>query len=130
MRPRPLCLAILALVAACQEPAQRGAATAGDTASAPVLVDSMRAARPESTATIGPDGWGLLRIGMTRAEVVAAAGEDANPNAVGGPNPKECDEFRPARTPRGLLVMLEDGILTRISLSEGTVRRASRQVSS
>jgi hypothetical protein len=86
----------------------------------------MRTAQPDSAAVIGPDGWGLLRIGMTRAEVVAAAGEDANPNAVGGPNPSECDEFRPARTPRGLLVMLEDGILTRISLSEGTgIRTAS-----
>jgi hypothetical protein len=86
----------------------------------------MSAAQPDSAATIGPDGWGWLRIGMTRAQVVAAAGEDANPNAVGGPNPEECDEFRPARTPRGLLVMLENGILTRISLSEGAgIRTAS-----
>jgi hypothetical protein len=91
-----------------------------------VLVDSMRAARADSATTIDADGWGLLRIGMTRAEVVAAAGQDANPDAVGGPNPDECDEFRPARTPRGLLVMLEDGILTRISLSDGTgIRTAS-----
>lgn len=77
-------------------------------------------ARADSATTIGPDGWGRLHIGMTRAEVIAAAGEDANPGAVGGPNPDECDEFRPARTPRGMLVMLEDGILTRISLSERT----------
>jgi hypothetical protein len=126
MRPRPLCLAILTLLAACQEPAQRGAAPAGDSGAAPVTVDSMRTAQPDSAATIGPDGWGPLRIGMTRAEVGAAAGEDANPNAVGGPNPDECDEFRPARTPQGLLVMLEDGVLTRISLSEGTgIRTAS-----
>jgi hypothetical protein len=86
----------------------------------------MNGARADSSATIGPDGWGPLRIGMTRAEVVAAAGEDANPSAVGGPNPDECDEFRPARTPRGLLVMLEAGVLTRISLSEGAgIRTAS-----
>jgi hypothetical protein len=89
-------------------------------------VNSITVARADSAATIGPDGWGWLRIGMTRAEVVAAAGEDANPNAVGGPNPDECDQFRPARTPRGLLVMLENGILTRISLSDGTgIRTAS-----
>ena len=126
MRHRHLCLAILALLAACQEPAQRGAAPVGDTGAAPVTVDSMSGAPADSVAAIGPDGWGPLRIGMTRAEVVAAAGEDANPNAVGGPNPDECDEFRPARAPRGLLVMLEDGILTRISLSEGTgIRSAS-----
>jgi hypothetical protein len=120
MRRRRLCLATLALLAACQEPAQRDAAPAGDTATTPAAVDSMSAAPPDSAAAIGPDGWGLLRIGMTRAEVVAAAGEDANPNAVGGPNPDECDQFRPGRTPQGLLVMLENGILTRISLSDGT----------
>jgi hypothetical protein len=89
-------------------------------------VDSISTARADSATTIGPDGWGRLRIGMTRAEVVAAAGEDANPDAVGGPNPDECDQFRTARTPRGLLVMLENGILTRISLSEGAgIRTAS-----
>lgn len=124
MRRRPLCLATLALLAACQ--AQRDDAPAGDTAAALAPVDSMTAAPPDSAATIGPDGWGGLRIGMTRAEVVAAAGEDANPDAVGGPNPDECDQFRPAGAPRGLLVMLQDGILTRISLSEGTgIRTAS-----
>ena len=114
------CLLILTLPAACQEPAQRGAEPAGDTASAQVPIDSARAESPDSMKIIGPDGWGPLRIGMTRAEVVAAAGEDANPDAVGGPNPEECDEFRPEQAPRGLLVMLEDGVLTRISLSEGT----------
>ncbi|HSJ65833.1 MAG TPA: hypothetical protein VK922_18270 [Gemmatimonadaceae bacterium] len=125
MNRRALCLATLALLAACQEPAQRGAPT-GDTGAAAATGDAMRAARPDSAPTIGPDGWGRLRIGMTRAEVLAAAGEDANPGAVGGPNPDECDQFRPARAPQGLLVMLEDGILTRISLSNGTgIRTAS-----
>lgn len=62
-------------------------------------------------------GWGPLRIGMTRAEVVAAAGEDANPNAVGGPEPEVCDEFRPERAPEGMLVMIQRGRLTRITSS-------------
>lgn len=66
---------------------------------------------------ITSDGWGPLRIGMTRAEIVAAAGEDANPEAVGGPDPERCDQFRPSSAPVGLLVMVEDGILTRISVS-------------
>ena len=66
---------------------------------------------------ITPDGWGPLRIGMSRADVVAAAGEDANPDAVGGPDPSRCDEFRPAGAPAGVLVMLNDGILTRVSVS-------------
>jgi len=63
------------------------------------------------------EGWGELRIGMTRQEVVATLGEDANPNAVGGPDPEACDQFRPERAPNGLLVMIEQGRLTRISLS-------------
>jgi hypothetical protein len=59
-----------------------------------------------------------LRIGMTRAELVAAMGEDANPDAVGGADPAQCDQFRPQRAPEGLLVMVEQGRLTRISLRE------------
>ncbi|MBA4803197.1 MAG: hypothetical protein H2038_00935 [Brevundimonas sp.] len=91
--------------------------------------DAPEAAAPESAAPeptpppaavstsprLTADGWGPLRIGMTRAEVVAALGEDANPDAVGGPDPASCDEFRPARAPEGLLVMIENGRLTRIS---------------
>src|SRR5690606_9883692 len=79
-------------------------------------VDSLLGGQPDATH-ITPDGWGPLRIGMTRAEVVAAAGEDANPNAVGGPIPEECDEFRPREAPDGVLLMLEQGVLTRISIS-------------
>lgn len=63
-----------------------------------------------------PDGWGPLRIGMTLDEIVAAAGPDAHPEAVGGPFPEECDEFRPQQAPDGVLVMVENGILTRISI--------------
>lgn len=113
------CLTTVGLLVACHEPDQSEAAPA-DTVAASADSDSMNTARSDSLTTIGPDGWGPLRIGMTRAEVVAAAGEDANPDAVGGPNPDECDEFRPVRTPEGLLVMVEDGRLTRISLSAGT----------
>ncbi len=65
-----------------------------------------------------PDGWGPLRIGMTRAEVEAAVGGPADPNAVGGFDPAECDEFHPARTPPGVYVMILDGRLGRISLSD------------
>lgn len=73
-----------------------------------------------SDVVLTPDGWGPLRIGMTRAEVVAAAGEDANPEAVGGPEPEHCDQFRPSRAPAGLLVMVEEGVLTRISVSRNS----------
>jgi len=63
-------------------------------------------------------GWGPLRIGMTLAEVTAAAGPDSNPDSVGGPEPEYCDQFRPANAPEGILVMIEEGKLTRISLVE------------
>ena len=53
---------------------------------------------------------------MTLAEITGALGLDADPNAVGGADPAQCDQFRPARAPKGMLVMVEDGRLTRISL--------------
>ena len=85
------------------------------------------AGSPEQDATVQPgedvltaDGWGPLRIGMTRAEIVAAAGDDANPEAVAGPDPKSCDQFRPRLAPAGVLVMVEEGVLTRISVSRNS----------
>lgn len=72
----------------------------------------------ESSDLLTADGWRDLRIGMTREEVVAALGEDANPAAVGGPDPEQCDQFRPERAPTGMLVMIQQGMLTRISLSD------------
>lgn len=82
---------------------------------------------PPSTP-LTAEGWGPLRIGMTRAEVVAAAGEDANPEAVGGAEPEFCDEFRPERAPAGLLVMLESGRLTRISVGSSSPVRTDRGI--
>jgi hypothetical protein len=79
--------------------------------------ESSPASAPATTQVITPDGWGPLRIGMTRAQAVAAAGDDANPCAVGGPDPDRCDEFRPSSAPDGVLVMIEHGVLTRISVS-------------
>jgi hypothetical protein len=70
------------------------------------------------TSLLSAEGWEGLRIGMTRAEVVTVLGEDANPEAVGGADPAQCDQFRPERAPDGMLLMLEQGRLTRISLSE------------
>lgn len=74
------------------------------------------AAAPVVTA----EGWGPLRIGMTLAQVNAAMGPDSDPAEDGGPEPESCDQFRPARAPEGLLVMIEDGRLTRISLHDGS----------
>lgn len=63
---------------------------------------------------------------MTRAEVVAALGEDANPEAVGGLEPEACDEFRPERMPEGMRVMIERDRLTRITMSAGAAVRTDR----
>ncbi len=68
--------------------------------------------------TLTADGIGPLTIGMTLDEVTAALGPDSDPDAVGGPDPESCDEFRPERAPEGVLVMIEQGKLTRISLVE------------
>jgi hypothetical protein len=105
-------LCVVAIVAACSEPGPPPAPEVPPTDA--VGADTL-------TAT----GWGALQIGMTRAAVIAAAGEDANPGAVGGADPEQCDEFHPANAPEGMLVMIENGVLTRISLvREATLRTA------
>ncbi|MBU2168696.1 MAG: hypothetical protein KKF88_12775 [Alphaproteobacteria bacterium] len=80
------------------------------------------ATEPTAAATTGVnltgEGWESLRIGMTRAEIVEALGEDANPNAVGGPDPESCDQFRPERAPESMLLMVQNDRLTRISLTD------------
>lgn len=81
---------------------------------------------PVDTNAITSEGWGPLRIGMTRAEVTAALGADANPNAVGGPDAEACDLFHPANAPEGLYVMIQRDVLTRISLMDNTTLKTDR----
>jgi len=71
-----------------------------------------------SADALTPTGWGPLKIGMTKPEIVAAVGDRADPNSTGGPDPASCDEFHPAKAPEGLYVMIEDGKLARITLTE------------
>ena len=95
---------------------------ADDSASVP-QAPSGGSAQESAGAVLHADGWGPIRIGMTRAQVVAALGEDAHPEAVGGPDPAQCDEFRPRGAPPGMMVMIERGLLTRITLtSDATIR--------
>lgn len=120
---RPLAsLAAAALLAACNfaEPPPPIEAPA-DTPSAEAPPPA-----PADANAITADGWGPLRIGMTRAEVVAALGPDANPNAVGGPDPEACDLFRPENAPEGLHVMIQNGVLTRITLTDNTSLKTDR----
>lgn len=96
------------------EPADAPAETAAPTS-------PLEPGEPVSAAMkLTAQGYGPLRIGMSVAEIEAALGPDANPDAAGGPNPAECDMFRPARAPEGLLVMVENGALTSVWLSRNT----------
>lgn len=104
-----LTTAVLAL-AACNQP--EPAAPPAEPAPAPA--PEIPAPAPSNVLTA--NGFGPLRIGMTLAEVEAALGVDANPGAVGGPDPAACDIFHPARAPEGLQVMIENGVLTNVRL--------------
>lgn len=83
-------------------------------------------ATPVDTNALTAQGWGPLRIGMTRAEVEAAMGPDSNPGSVGGAEPEVCDQWRPERAPDGVLVMIQDGVLTRISVAEPSTLKTDR----
>ena len=114
--------AVLAL-AACGEPATEPA----DAPVAETPAPAPEPGEPVSAANkLTANGFGPLRIGMTRAEVEAALGPDANPDAVGGPDPASCDQFRPERAPEGLLVMLENGVLTSVWLTRNATVETDR----
>lgn len=120
---RPLLLTTTVLMlAAC------GAPDAEPGPSAPPAVPAQPAtpATPATTDAVTAEGWGPLRIGMTRAEVVTALGADSSPGSVGGPDPASCDIFHPARAPQGLRVMVEDGVLTSLWLDRGATLKTDR----
>lgn len=107
--------AVLALLAACGQPAAPPATTETPATSAP-------AADPND---ITSNGWNTLRVGMTRAEVTAAVGA-GNPNAVGGADPQACDLFHPANAPEGMLVMIQQDVLSSITLRNNTTLKTDR----
>ena len=110
----PLLAAALRASCASEEPAVL--ANDQEAAAPPPAVQPADAPAPETLAPLTPEGWGPLRIGMTLQQVTDALGPDADPEAVGGPDPESCDQFRPQRAPRGMLVMIENGRLTSIAL--------------
>ena len=81
-----------------------------------VIEEPGNAAGQADANALTPAGLGELRIGMSRAEVVETAGDS---NAA-SPDPEACEQFHPARAPEGVLVMLEQGKLTRISLTRNS----------
>jgi hypothetical protein len=112
------CLAaILAACAPANVDPQTPEDIAASTAAAPPPPAAEPAPPPVSGEVLTAEGWGALKIGMTKDEVTAALGADAKPNAAGGPDEEACNEYRPERAPEGLRVMLEKGKLTRISLA-------------
>lgn len=111
-----LTTAVLAL-AACGSP---------DPAPAPAPEPAPAPTTPPAADVLTAQGFGPLRIGMTRAEVETALGADSNPGAVGGPEPEACDTFHPARAPEGLTVMVEQGVLTSIWLQRGSTLKTDR----
>ncbi|MBN8608669.1 MAG: hypothetical protein J0L81_17260 [Caulobacterales bacterium] len=109
-------VAIAALLAACGQQA---------TPPEPIEPPVTEAPAPLANA-ITSDGWNTLRVGMTRAEVTAAVGATATPGAVGGPDPAACDLFHPAYAPEGMLVMIQQDLLTSIILRNNTTLRTDR----
>jgi hypothetical protein len=107
--------AIAALLAACSPPTPPATTETPATTVAPVDANA-----------ITSEGWNTLRIGMTRAEVTAAVGARANPNTVGGPDPASCDLFHPANAPEGMLVMIQQDVLTSITLRNNTTLKSDR----
>lgn len=81
---------------------------------------------PAQANVLTSEGFGPLRIGMTLGEVNAALGPDSDPGSVGGAEPAQCDQFRPERAPEGMLVMIEQGVLTRISLIRDSTVKTDR----
>lgn len=122
IRPLLLTSAVLTL-AACGAPDSEPAPAAPPAAPAEPAAP---ATTPATTNVLTAEGWGPLRVGMTRAEVEAALGPDANPGAVGGPDPASCDTFHPARAPEGLTVMVENGVLTSIWLAREATLKTDR----
>lgn len=112
----------LLTLAACDRQEQP-AAPAPVTAAPTVETPAAPAADPNALTA---EGLGPVRIGMTRAELVMAWGDDSQPNAVGGADPQACDEFHPANAPADVRVMIQNGVLTRITLARGATTKTDR----
>jgi hypothetical protein len=111
-------IVLISTVAALALAACGGETPAPPAPAEPVVEAPVTPAPAADANAITSQGWGALKIGMTLDEVTAAAGPDSDPEAVGGADPAGCDQFRPANAPEGVLVMMESGKLTRISLVE------------
>jgi len=112
-------LAVTLAVAACNaEPTSSTQTTSSESSTAATP-------QPTTTNTITAEGWGLLHVGMTRAEVTAAVGDTSTPNAATEPG-STCSLYHPANAPDGLFVMLNSDRLTSITLRTNTTLKTDR----
>lgn len=120
-------LAAIAMVGGCgAEPARTDSAgSAADSTRA--AVDGAAALNADSSAattgsrwTARPDGVGPLRVGMTAAQVRAAAGLPAG----GADTDSACHYLALPNLPKRLGVMLESGLVTRIDVRDTSVATA------
>ncbi|QLC24052.1 hypothetical protein HFP57_02720 [Parasphingopyxis algicola] len=105
-----------------------GCGGTGEPADAPAADTDEATSEAPGDGLLTAEGWGPLRIGMTRDEVTAAVGGKADPDAMGGPEPELCEEYQPADTPEGLYVMIEQGSLARITLAGDTEVRTTEGI--
>jgi hypothetical protein len=125
IRPLLLTSAVL-MLAACGAPDPEPTPAAPPAAPGNPAPSATPAATNAATNAVTAEGWGPLRVGMTRAEVETALGADSNPGAVGGADPASCDTFHPERAPAGLRVMVENGVLTSIWLARDATLKTDR----
>lgn len=125
IRPLMFVASAALILSACDRAAQDAPAAPAASPATPADAPSPAPAAPASN-TLTAQGFGPLRVGMTLAEVEAVMGADANPGAVGGADPQSCDQFRPERAPEGLLVMMQGGRLSSVSLTRDTTPETDR----
>jgi hypothetical protein len=115
-------VALLAL-AACNAPE----AAKTPEARTPEAVTPAAPADAASANVLTPLGYGPLKIGMTQADVDAAVGPP--PANAAEAEPSECRYYHPPRAPEGLLVMVENGVLTRLTATKDSTVKTEEGVS-
>lgn len=108
--------AVLALSACDSSPQVSASPEAPSDPPAVAQVESAPGAPVSAADKLTAQGFGPLKIGMSRAEVEAAMGADSRADAVGGPDPAACDLFHPRNAPAGVMAMVEGGVLTSVWL--------------
>jgi hypothetical protein len=112
-------LSAVALALAACRPAGEASARATPIAEVPAAPPSPAGDRLTAT------GWGRLKIGMTRDEVVAAAGDTRSPDAAGIAG-SDCVEFQPKNVPENLWVMFEAGKLSRMTIADMSMLKTDK----